>query len=457
MSFAPLHSTPLYARPDSWRVPAAVPVALAGDAAAQAAASGTLRTAVLSATTTTLPLGGTVDLSAEGSADWAHFGLNGLNEVNRKAGVTSQIGSLSFVGGTPTNYEAIANRQTYNWSDGTPTASASTRYLNYVYGVGNGFELEVDADTTERTALVYLGGWQSRGCIESSLSDGSAPDVSTCVENLSDVYDERLAINYRAASGGQTLTLRYLMESGTGNVSFQAAALQTSALAELTGDATAQSAASGALGVTVPITGAAVSQATATGSLSTSVPISGAATVSANADGTLSASIPLSGAALASAGASGALSVQVRLSGAALASALGSGALTVSTATTEALSGAAAASASAAGALRTQVPLSGASLAASSADGTLITLVPLAGAAASVSTGTGTLDVSFSLSGDAAATAAAAATLTARVQLAGDAVASALGAGTLLEGAPHRDAAAARVAVVPAEARRRAA
>ena len=74
--------------------------------------------------------------------------------------------------------------------------------------------------------MVYLGGWQARGRLEVSLSDGSAPAFVQTVENLSTAFDRRLALSYRAGSAGQTLTVRYLQETSSGNITMQAATLQ---------------------------------------------------------------------------------------------------------------------------------------------------------------------------------------------------------------------------------------
>jgi hypothetical protein len=47
------------------------------------------------------------------------------------------------------------------------------------------------------------------------------------VSDLSAAFDRRVAIGYRSATPGSTLTLRYTMTAGTGNVTFQAVTLGT--------------------------------------------------------------------------------------------------------------------------------------------------------------------------------------------------------------------------------------
>ncbi|MBK9171798.1 MAG: hypothetical protein IPM28_02180 [Chloracidobacterium sp.] len=58
------------------------------------AAGGSGSLSVTSAVTPT----GAVDLSAEGTADWAHWGLTSAGSFNRKSGVTQQISNYTRVG-----------------------------------------------------------------------------------------------------------------------------------------------------------------------------------------------------------------------------------------------------------------------------------------------------------------------------------------------------------------------
>jgi len=167
-----------------------------------------------------------VDLAADGSADWAHWGLNTATSVNRKTGVITQIGSIVTIGSAANRFQAPASvRSTYDWSDGTPTATASSTAGIYFGGSGNGFELTSPADTTTRTLKVYLGGFKASGQIEVSLSDGSVAPFVTMVEDLGGPFDRTLTVRYSAASAGQTLLVRYFLVSGS-NVTLQAATLQ---------------------------------------------------------------------------------------------------------------------------------------------------------------------------------------------------------------------------------------
>ena len=71
---------------------------------------------------------------------------------------------------------------------------------------------------------MHLGGYQARGQIEISLSDGSVPPFVTTVENLGAPFDRTVTIDYNATQPGQTLLLRYTMLTGS-NITLQAASL----------------------------------------------------------------------------------------------------------------------------------------------------------------------------------------------------------------------------------------
>lgn len=168
-----------------------------------------------------------VNLTTEGTADWVHWGYVDATTVTRKDNVTAQIGALTaYNGGTITRGEGLASsRYTYTWSDGTPYTSRSTKTFVRVSEPDEGLQLTASADKEAQTLVAYLNGYNSGALLEVSLSDGSAPDVSETVSLVSSGYERRVSINYRAASAGQTLTVRWTMNAGTGEVSIGAATL----------------------------------------------------------------------------------------------------------------------------------------------------------------------------------------------------------------------------------------
>jgi hypothetical protein len=171
----------------------------------------------------------TNNLTADGTADWVHWGLTAATSVNRKANVPLQISGITPLGAAPKRFAGNpANWWTHSWSDGTPAVSqAGFPGGTYFAGVGNGYTFTVPAETTSRTLKVYVGGFASRSRIEVTLSDGSAAPYSTTFENMTGNYQRVVTLTFSAGSNGQTLTFRHTLDAGTGgNIGLQAAALQ---------------------------------------------------------------------------------------------------------------------------------------------------------------------------------------------------------------------------------------
>ena len=182
--------------------------------------------------TLTLPptLPTTVNLTAEGTGDWAHWGLATNNLFNHKASVVQQISDFTKIGSDPVKVYGD-NYTAYGWNDGTPTGTTNNVKRGvFTTGVTNGFEIMVPADTTARRLKVYVGLYGAQGNFQAWLSDFSAPayvdmSLSNYFDNVYGVY----TLTYAAASAGQTLTIRYralnLFDQDFGNVTLQAAML----------------------------------------------------------------------------------------------------------------------------------------------------------------------------------------------------------------------------------------
>ena len=168
---------------------------------------------------------GTVNLTTQGTSDWAHWGLSSASSLNRKSSGGSQIAS-AVLGGSASRY--ANNGVGYTWTDGTPTATATATTTGiYIGGVGNGFRITVPASTTSRTIKLYVGGYQSGGTLTAQLSDNSAAAYSNAgFSSGSGSYYVVYTLTYRAASANQTLTIEWKQSSGGGNVTLQAATLQ---------------------------------------------------------------------------------------------------------------------------------------------------------------------------------------------------------------------------------------
>ena len=170
-----------------------------------------------------------MSLSTEGILDWSHWGLSSATGFNHKSGITQQISNYSLIGsGGVLQYSN--NPNSFSWTGGTPTASASgvTGGL-WVAGQNNGFQITAPADTATRTLKFYVGLWAAGGRLEASLSDGSAPVFTdTSLTNSSGTTNRVYTLNYKAASAGQTLTVKWTVNATFntyGNVTLQAATL----------------------------------------------------------------------------------------------------------------------------------------------------------------------------------------------------------------------------------------
>jgi hypothetical protein len=169
---------------------------------------------------------GPVQLTTEGTLDWAHWGLNTVTDFDHKAAVTPLISNFSIIGGgTPSRY--ANNSVGYTWTDGVPNATATNSTTGvFVSGLNNGFRITVPADTTARILKVYVGAWRVRGNLVAHLSDGSALDFTdSSLVNTSGVTTLGVyTLTYRAASAGQTLTISFTQNTtAIGNVTLQAA------------------------------------------------------------------------------------------------------------------------------------------------------------------------------------------------------------------------------------------
>lgn len=190
-----------------------------------------LRAGALSGIYEVIASASTVNLTAEGTIDWAHWGRTSPTEFNHRADVTPQISNFTLIGEGPI-LQFGDNFTGYSWTNGTPNArvTRSTSGI-YVNSEGNGFELSVPADTAVKTLKVYVGAYAAQMHFEASLSDGSAPMyVDESFDNAGDGPNRAYVLSFAADSPSQRLTVRYwVLSGGGGNVTLQAAALREGA------------------------------------------------------------------------------------------------------------------------------------------------------------------------------------------------------------------------------------
>lgn len=170
-----------------------------------------------------------INLSSVGPLDWVHWGNGGVPGIVRKSGATALITGYARVG-DGTVYSYANDPRSVSWTGGTPVASSSeNRRGIYVEGAGQGFKVDVAADTQQRTVRVLVGGWASSGTLRAHLSDGSAPDFVNTTSKASQQYNRTYTLTYRAASANQRLRITWTQASDDGNVTFNAVALSGSA------------------------------------------------------------------------------------------------------------------------------------------------------------------------------------------------------------------------------------
>jgi hypothetical protein len=172
-----------------------------------------------------------VDLTAEGTADWAHWGLVTNTSFDFKSLVQRKISNFTALGAdTFANYGN--NYTAFSWSDGSPTPTVSGTTTGVIItGVTNGFRLTAPADASPRQLNLYVGGYGVEGELQAYLSDLSArPYSDISVSNVYGTSYVQYTIDYTAASAGQQLILAYrslnLFDYTYGGVTLQAATLQ---------------------------------------------------------------------------------------------------------------------------------------------------------------------------------------------------------------------------------------
>jgi len=168
---------------------------------------------------------GVADLTSMGSSDWVQW----PGYVQKSSG-GGKIGRLVPLGSASSNAYS-GDARTVQWSDGSPSATGSTNAGVAMSGTGSGYQFTAPADTATRTLTVYVGVQNATGTLTVHLSDGSVADYVKSYSARSQRSDGVYTLTYRAASAGQTVTVKWTQgkgqkSRGSGNVSLQAAALR---------------------------------------------------------------------------------------------------------------------------------------------------------------------------------------------------------------------------------------
>jgi hypothetical protein len=170
---------------------------------------------------------GLVDLSAEGSRDWVHWGEESTFSLER-----DKNGGFAILEGAPKapRFRHGLSPQRFSWqggspvdhSDGTPTGIRTC-------GKNNGFTISAPATTGNRTLRLYAGVLAGRGRLEAKLSTGGATKVSYLEQRANKLTTTVFVLTYRAPKNGK-LNLNWVTEasfnSDCGGVALEAATLR---------------------------------------------------------------------------------------------------------------------------------------------------------------------------------------------------------------------------------------
>jgi len=189
-----------------------------------------------------------VDLTEEGLLDWANWGLGAeewtdSSQYTHKAGVNPLINldtiivTNKLINGSPAKvywYEE-PTENVFEWNDGIPTKIVNNLDAGiWIAGVGNGFRISVPANTKRQYIKLYLGAWEATGKLTVSLSDNSAPEVTTMYKKTGNDYSNynvRLyTLEFFASSDKEILNIDWIVEEfhdadGWGNITLRAVAL----------------------------------------------------------------------------------------------------------------------------------------------------------------------------------------------------------------------------------------
>lgn len=193
---------------------------------------GLVSAATLSGSFTPLPPT-IVDLTAEGTLDWAHWGLVTEWSQNHRYGMPRQINS-SFVTDayfTDGPYLLDGGTTAFSWTNGSPSRTVGTTTNGAsIFGdklPGNtptGFQLRCLADTAPRRLKVYVATSGAQATFSASLSGASTytdHSLNGATGPLNGVY----TLSFQAGYPGQTLMVSLTSTDTSGYITLQAATL----------------------------------------------------------------------------------------------------------------------------------------------------------------------------------------------------------------------------------------
>jgi hypothetical protein len=168
-----------------------------------------------------------VNLSAEGSRDWVHWGEQSTFSLER-----DKNGGFAILEGSPVapRFKHALSPQKFSWqggspvdhSDGTPTGIRTC-------GKDNGFTVSVPAAKASRTLRLYIGVLGARGRLDAKLSTGGGTTSAKLEQRGNTLLTAVFVVTYRAPKDGK-LNLNWVTEAAfnsvCGGVALEAATLR---------------------------------------------------------------------------------------------------------------------------------------------------------------------------------------------------------------------------------------
>jgi hypothetical protein len=169
----------------------------------------------------------TVNLTAEGTTDWVHWGEQSTFSLER-----DKQGGFAILEGAPTapRFRHALSPQKFSWTGGDPVdRSDGTTTGIRTCGKGNGFNITAPAGNGTRTLRLYVGIISGRGELDAKLTTGSATASTTIEQKDGAFHTAVLTLKYRAPKDGK-ISLRWTTTAafgtGCGGVALQAATLR---------------------------------------------------------------------------------------------------------------------------------------------------------------------------------------------------------------------------------------
>jgi hypothetical protein len=168
-----------------------------------------------------------VNLTAEGTRDWVHWGEQSTFSLER-----DKNGGFAILEGAPTapRFKHALSPQQFSWTGGDPVdhSNGTTTGIR-TCGKGNGFSITAPAGNSTRTLRIYVGIISGRGTLTAKLTTGAATTSTTIEQKDGSFHTAVLTLKYRAPKDGK-ISLRWNTDAafgtGCGGVALQAATLQ---------------------------------------------------------------------------------------------------------------------------------------------------------------------------------------------------------------------------------------